>query len=152
MIIEMAGENFPAIFVGAINHAQSFVRGGRKETEEVPGFPQAPAGRNIWHIMNTIEKLEIDFISGNLHKPAHRRCPICRKAGLLFSISKQAIDINASPGRRYKAGITIYCRSECNTMIVHLDGYCPAWAEAIENWREFSDSYQTVELRRFEHE
>ena len=25
-------------------------------------------------------------------------------------------------------------------MISHLDGFCPAWAEAIVDWEEFSDS------------
>ena len=88
--------------------------------------------------LDGIEKVENDFLRGKLAELAARQCPRCRNIGSLqFSISKHSMCGEATPGRRYKAGITIWCLS-CKSMLSHLDGFCPAWAENVTDWDGFS--------------
>lgn len=88
---------------------------------------------------NALDQLEEEFLAGDLYRLRMRECPVCGRLGLLFSVAKIPVDLAAPPGRRYRAGISIYCRNECNSMISHMDGFCPAWAENIEDWAIFSD-------------
>ncbi len=89
--------------------------------------------------MSDIDKVKDDFLSGNMDDLRNRICPYCNQIGLLFTVSKALTDAQAVAGRRYRAGMNIYCRAQCNTLIAHMDGYCPAWAEEINDWQEFSD-------------
>lgn len=89
--------------------------------------------------MTAIAELEDDFLEGKLDTLFARKCPQCGQEGILYSVAKQLRDLTERAGRRYTTGISIYCRAECNTMLTHLDGYCPAWAEDVEDWQQFSD-------------
>ncbi len=84
-------------------------------------------------------QLEDDFLHGRLDRLASRTCPVCGGGNLMFSVWKGAPDMQAPPGRRYQGSISIYCRADCNTMLTHLDGFIPAWAENIDDWEKFSD-------------
>ena len=87
--------------------------------------------------MDDIERIENEFLSGNLAALRNQRCPTCG-GYLLYSVYKGTEVSNAPPGRRFRCGISIYCLGNCNRMKSHLDGYCPAWAEGISDWEEFS--------------
>jgi len=89
--------------------------------------------------MKAIDDVEIDFLNGNVDTLKYRKCPICG-GSLIFSIYKGKEQFAKPPGRRYQAGISIYCIGTCNTMLSHLDGFCPSWAEDIEDWDEFSEN------------
>lgn len=87
-----------------------------------------------------LETLENDFLKGDLGKLKRRACPVCGEKGTLsFSVAKRPENLLAVAGRRFSAGISIYCTGSCNQMISHLDGFCPAWAEHIEDWAAFSE-------------
>ncbi|HSI84076.1 MAG TPA: hypothetical protein VK970_09860 [Candidatus Methylacidiphilales bacterium] len=89
--------------------------------------------------MNTIESLEDDFLHGDLTLLAMRACPRCGEVGtILFSVCKSPATPDAVAGRRYKAGISIYCKGPCDYMLSHLAGFCPAWAEEVNDWAAFS--------------
>lgn len=82
--------------------------------------------------------LENDFLRGNLSLLKTRACPVCKTAGCLtYAVAKQP-PLPGPPGRRIKAGISICCTGPCNYMISLLDGFCPQWAEEIEDWEAFS--------------
>ena len=88
-----------------------------------------------------LSRLEDDFLTGNIAALQGRGCPRCG-ARLLYSVSVAA-DEYASPAAltgQVKAGISIYCLGRCNTLLSHLDGFCPAWAERIADWDAFSAS------------
>jgi|HigsolmetaAR201D_1030396.scaffolds.fasta_scaffold05076_7 hypothetical protein len=86
---------------------------------------------------NAIDKLEQDFFNGNIEALKGRHCPICN-GRLLFSVSKGTTNASAPRGRRIRCGVSIYCLGKCNTMLSHLDGFCPLWAEEINDWNQFS--------------
>ncbi len=86
----------------------------------------------------SIELIEDIFLQGNIEQLKNMRCPICMRGKLKFYIRKFEDTGSCKLGRRYKSGITIYCAGECNTMLSHLDGFCPSWAECIENWDDFN--------------
>ena len=89
--------------------------------------------------MQSIDALENDFLAGKLEALKHRVCPVCGAQGALkYAVAKTSFEPAAEPGRRYQAGISIYCLGNCNSMIAHLDGFCPAWAEAVDDWEQFS--------------
>ncbi len=85
-----------------------------------------------------IELIEDNFLEGNIAELKNKLCPICEKGKLKFYIAKVQDTGKGEPGRRYKSGITIYCIGKCDSMISHLDGFCPAWAENIEDWDKFN--------------
>ncbi len=86
--------------------------------------------------------LENDFLAGRLDQLKGRECPVCGQKGVLMhSVYKELFNADAPPGRRYKSGISIYCLGACNSMISHLDGFCPAWAEGIEDWEKFTQEH-----------
>lgn len=87
-----------------------------------------------------IDSIETAFFEGNLDLLRGKRCPICREGKLLYSVTKNLVDSEAEPGRRYKGSVNIYCTGACNSMITHANAYLPAWAEAISNWEVLSDS------------
>ena len=86
-----------------------------------------------------VEKIEKDFLNGDLESMRRNRCPQC-DGKLLYSVSKGMFDESAPAGRRRSCGISIYCLGECQYMISHMDGFCPAWGENIEDWEQFSES------------
>jgi hypothetical protein len=88
-----------------------------------------------------IEYIEILFINGDIKQLKLERCPTC-KGKMSFYISKFERFESSPKGRRIKCGMTIYCVGKCRIMLSHGDGYCPAWAEEIEDWEKFnSDLY-----------
>lgn len=87
-----------------------------------------------------IDNLEGAFFEGNLDLLKGRKCPVCTKGRLLYSVTKNLIDIEGKPGRRYKGSVNIYCTGCCNKMISHANAFIPAWAENIPNWEDLSDS------------
>ncbi|GLR11482.1 hypothetical protein GCM10007907_02720 [Chitinimonas prasina] len=87
-----------------------------------------------------IDYLERAIFFGNLDLLKGKKCPICRQGKLLYSVTKNLINTEAKPGRRYKGSVNIYCTGLCNTMITHANAFIPAWAETISNWDELSDS------------
>ena len=89
--------------------------------------------------MDTLEQLEEDFLLGRIETLRWRACPTCGEFGLLFSVNRKSFNPHALPGRKYRSSINIWCRGTCNSMISHLDGFCPEWAENIDDWDEFSD-------------
>jgi hypothetical protein len=85
-----------------------------------------------------IDALERDFLLGDLAKLRDRKCPVCQSENCLrFVVMKKSIGVGC-PGRRIRAGISIYCVGKCNSMVSHMDGFCPAWAEKISDWDGFS--------------
>lgn len=85
-----------------------------------------------------IDDLERDFLRGDLSKLKCRICPICQSQRCLrYSVAKQPPEVGP-PGRRIRAGISIYCEGTCNYMISHMEGFCPAWAEQISDWNSFT--------------
>jgi len=78
------------------------------------------------------------FFEGKVDQLKHRYCPICNGGKLLFKVSKHVSDLEATPGRRYKANVYIYCDGVCDAMISYTNGYCPGWAEEIDDWERFS--------------
>jgi hypothetical protein len=86
--------------------------------------------------MNEIETL---FLEGNIKALKNVKCSDC-EGNILFSVYKDKKILDAPKGRRIKSGISIYCIGKCNTMKSHLDGYCPFWAEEIDDWVAFSNN------------
>lgn len=85
-----------------------------------------------------IAALEDDFLAGKLDELKDRRCPRCG-GRYLYSVYKAVETVGQIPGRRFRCGISIYCIGVCNTMVSHLDGFCPAWAESVSDWSAFSN-------------
>jgi hypothetical protein len=89
-----------------------------------------------------IDEIENSFLKGDVEDLKKQRCPFCVGA-LFFSVSKVSESRQAEPGRRWKSGISIYCDGQCKKLLSHMDGFCPSWAEDIEDWERFSaDLYQ----------
>lgn len=84
-----------------------------------------------------IDEIDSDFWFGNIAALQGKFCPKCG-GRLMYSVYKGNLIPNASVGRRYQCGVSIYCVGECNSMLVHGDGYLPAWAETIQDWDQFS--------------
>ena len=84
-----------------------------------------------------IDEIEDTFLAGNLKMLKGLRCPNC-EGFLSFSIALGAENPRQPLGRRFRCGINIYCVGDCQTMISHMDGFCPAWAETISDWDSFS--------------
>jgi hypothetical protein len=89
--------------------------------------------------MSSIDALEIDFLAGKPDQLKNRRCPLCN-GRLFFSIAHHNSIPDAPSGRRIRCGVNIYCLGNCNTMLSHLDGFCPSWAEEISDWKAYSSS------------
>ena len=87
--------------------------------------------------VNEIDALEQDFLTGRIEALRGRPCPVYG-GHLLYTVAKGEVIPGAPTGRRYRCGMSIYCLGSCNTMLTHLDGFCPSWAEDISDWREFS--------------
>lgn len=84
-----------------------------------------------------MDKVENLFLEGQLDELRGCCCPKC--AGpLYFAISPLISSGKQEPGRRFKCGITIWCRGDCDAMVSHLDGFCPEWAEGITDWDLFN--------------
>jgi hypothetical protein len=88
-------------------------------------------------VVSSLEEIENDFLHGNFAGMRSNRCPRCGGT-LFYSVSRGSFDELAPPGRRRSCGISIYCSGNCNYMLSHLDGFCPAWAEDITDWKSFS--------------
>jgi hypothetical protein len=88
--------------------------------------------------LSELDKIVTDFLSGDMQRLRDHRCPKCG-GRLHFSVARRDGTVPDIPGRRYAAGISIYCVGACNYMLCHLDGFCPAWAESVSDWDAFSE-------------
>jgi hypothetical protein len=84
-----------------------------------------------------VEEVEDAFLAGDTEALRRAACPIC-EGRLFYTVAKGEVLTHATPGRRVRCGISIYCRGRCGIMLSHLDGYCPEWAESVDDWGEFS--------------
>jgi hypothetical protein len=90
-----------------------------------------------------ISETEILFFEGKVENLKNRFCPKCN-GKILYSMGTRPIDLSRPPGSRLKGSLSIYCVGLCQTMLSHLDGYCPAWAENITDWEDFSSRLFTL--------
>lgn len=111
------------------------------------GWRRSPIGSHVlykgeegalssWVDAVVLDMIEKDFLRGDLERLRSHRCPGCGGT-LAYSIYKGDYSPDAPPGRRYRSGMTISCASE-RRMLSHFDGFCPAWAEDVEDWAAFS--------------
>lgn len=81
-----------------------------------------------------LREIEFYFGAGCLDKLSQLRCPTCQ-GFLYFSVAKGE---RRPENGRLECGISIYCAGFCDRMLSHIDGYCPVWAENIDDWDDFS--------------
>ena len=86
---------------------------------------------------NTLDEIENTFFEGPPDRLSALRCPDCGDR-LMYSMWRGERDSTAPAGRRYRCGVSIYCNGSCINVKSRLDGFCPGWAESIEDWEAFS--------------